>query len=292
LAVINAVITALITAIWLAMPPATPVQLRSQQKIPFEFNQGVARTDAGWILSGTNVLARVDDNIKQLTRQQPAIPADWAAKGFNHVGDIDVARGEIFAPYEQPDFNLGHQATARYDVRTLQFLGAVELPQHENSFVAVDSATDTAYSMDHFDGDSLLRYRLPDWPQLPPLQMSTTLHKTQGGAVARGAVWISTSDDGNNVYRVDIRTGAVDHVATLGRAGEGEGVDATALPSGDVHVVRAVTGTLDVLLEHLGPPEHKETWPLYLVVIVGVPLLAGVSVWYVRNLRRRRPRPT
>src|SRR6476469_419577 len=105
----------------------SPVQLRSQQKIPFEFNQGVARTDGGWILSGTNVLARVDDNLKQLVREQPAIPAEWAAKGYKHVGDVDVLRAEIYAPLEQPDFNLGRQATARFDARTLQFLGAVEL---------------------------------------------------------------------------------------------------------------------------------------------------------------------
>jgi len=289
LAVIHGVITPLITAILLA---ASPVQLRSQQKIPFEFNQGVARTSGGWVLSGTNVLARVDDNLKQVVRQQPAIPADWAARGYKHVGDVDVLRGEIYAPYEQPDFSLGRQATARYDAKTLQFLGAVEVPQHENSFVAIDSANGTAYSMDRFDGDSLVRYQLPDWTPLPPLQMSTTLHHTQGGAVARGAVWISTSDDGNNVYRVDIRTGAVTRVATLGKAGEGEGMDATALARGDLHVVRAITGTLDVLLQHLGPPEERATWPLWVVVGVGVPLLAGTTVWYVRNRRRRRPRPT
>lgn len=268
----------------------SPVQLRSQQKIPFEFNQGVARADGGWILSGTNVLARVDDRLRQLARQQPAIPADWAARGYKHVGDVDVLGGEIYAPLEQPNFELGHQATARYDAHTLQFLGAVEVPQHENSFVAVDGATGTAYSMDRFDGDSLVRYQLPGWSPLPPLHMSATLHHTQGGAVARGAVWISTSDDGNNVYRVDLRTGGVESVATLGKAGEGEGIDATATPRGDLHVVRAITGTLDVLLQHLGPPdENRETWPLWLVVAIGVPLLAGTTVWYVRNRRRRRP---
>jgi len=53
-----------------------------------------------------------------------------------------------------------------------------------------------------------------------------------------------------------------------------------------------VTGTLDVLFQHLGPPEERATWPLWVVVGVGVPLLAGVTVWYVRNRRRRRPQST
>jgi hypothetical protein len=264
------------------------VQLTSQQKIPTRFNQGVAHAPGGWVFSGTGVLARVDNKLKVVTERANPIPADWTAKGYNHVGDVDLAGGVLYAPFEQPDFNAGRQATARYDPATLQFIDAVELPQHENSFVAVDGASMSAYTMDHFDGDSLLRYQLPDWTPLPPLRMSTTLHHTQGGAVARGAVWISTSDDGNHVYRVDMTTGHVDRVATLGATGEGEGIDATAVASGQLHVVRNVTGTLDVLLEHLDTPHQSNAWVKWLVPVAAVPLFVGIGVWTVRN-RRRRP---
>jgi len=233
------------------------------------------------------VLARVDGRLKVVTEHTNPIPAEWAAKGYNHVGDVDVANGVIYAPFEQPDYNIGRQATARYDLQRLQLIDAVELPQHENSFVAIDATTMTAYSMDHFDGDSLLRYQLPAWTPMPPLRMSTTLHKTQGGAVARGAVWISTSDDGNHVYRVDLASGHVEQVATLGATGEGEGMDATATPEGQLHVVRNVTGTLDVLLEHLDAPEQHNAWVKWLVPVVAVPLFVGIGVWTVRNRRRR-----
>ena len=40
-----------------------------------------------------------------------AIPADWAARGFNHIGDVDVAGRYVYAPYEQPDYERGEQAS-------------------------------------------------------------------------------------------------------------------------------------------------------------------------------------
>jgi len=251
----------------------------------------VAHVSAGWIFSGTNVLEHSDERLKVLNENGNAIPAEWAAKGYNHVGDIDVVDGVMYAPLEQPDYNLGHQATARYDPGTLRFIAAVELPQHENSFVAVDASTQTAYTMDHFDGDSLLRYQLPSWTPMAPLRMSTTLHKTQGGAVARGAIWISTSDPGNHVYRVDVNTGRVETVAGLGDTGEGEGIDATATSQGQLHVLRNITGTLDVVFAHLDTPQQKHTWVKWLVPIVAVPVFVFVGLWTVRNRRRRRPSP-
>jgi len=285
--VIKAPITALITATVLAIAPG--IHLRSQQKIPTRFNQGVARVGSDWVFSGNNVLARVDGDLKVATEHDNPIPPEWAAKGYNHVGDVDVVNGVLYAPFEQPNYDLGHQATARYDPTTLQFIDATDLPQHENSFVTVDGSTMTAYTMDHFDGDSLLRYQLPAWAPLPPLHMSSTLHMTQGGAVARGAVWISTSDSGNHVYRVDIKTGHVTTVASLGTAGEGEGIDATEMPAGQLHVIRNITGTLDVVFAHLGTPPHQRAWVKWLVPVVAVPVFVFVGVWTVRN-RRRRPK--
>ena len=121
------------------------LQVRSQQKIPFRFNQGVTRVAGGWILSGTDTLGRVDDRLKVVIEQAPAIPTEWAARGYRHVGDVDAAGGVLYAPLEQHDFNAGRQATARYDPTSLRFLDAVELPQHENSFVAVDGRTMTRF---------------------------------------------------------------------------------------------------------------------------------------------------
>jgi hypothetical protein len=232
--------------------PTGPVALTGQQKLSPLYAQGVARIPNGWIFSGTNSLWKTDDILKEVSRLAPAIPTAWKAKGFDHIGDIDVVGKYIYAPFEEPDYSQGHQATARYDRDSLRFIDAVVLPQHENSFVAVDPATMTAYSMDHFDGNALLRYDVADgWKPLAPLPMSKLLHHTQGADVYGGAIWISTDDAQRGVYRVDIKTGQVTQVAKLGHpGGEGEGIDATSLPTGFLHVLCVDKKLVPVWFEH------------------------------------------
>ena len=178
-----------------ARPVFGPATLTGQQKLSGYYAQGVARVPGGWVFSGTNSLWLTDDNLKVLHMISPAIPDAWKAKGFNHVGDIDVVGRYIYAPFEEPDYTKGHQATARYDRATLKFVDAVTLPQHQNSFVTIDPTTMTAYTQDQFDGNTLLRYDVAHgWKPLPQLRMSQVLHHTQGGDVADGQIWISTND--------------------------------------------------------------------------------------------------
>jgi hypothetical protein len=237
-------------------PKFGPATIASQQQLPGGYQQGVARVPGGWIFSATDSLWRTDDRLNVLQHISPAIPAAWKAKGFNHVGDVDVVGKYIYAPFEEPDYSKGQQATARYDWKTLQFVDAVMVPQHENSFVTVDPETMIAYTMNHFDGRALLRYDVAHaWKPLAPLRMSQVLHRTQGGDVALGQVWISTDDPMHGVYRVDIRTGAVALVAKMGHAGgEGEGIDATQLPSGLLHAMCVDPKYQPVWFEHIRVP--------------------------------------
>ena len=238
-------------------PPAFgPATVASQQKLPGGYNQGVARIPGGWIFSATDSLWRTDDQLRVLKHISPAIPAAWKAKGYDHVGDVDVVGKYIYAPFEEPDYSKGHQATARYDRDTLQFVDAVVLAQHENSFVTVDPKTMIEYSMDHFDGQSLLRYDVAHgWKPLAPLRMDKALHRTQGGDIALGQIWISTDDPRHGVYRVDLRSGAATLVAEMGHAGgEGEGIDATQLPSGLLHAMCVDPKFEPVWFEHIRVP--------------------------------------
>jgi hypothetical protein len=227
-----------------------------QQQLSAYYTQGVARVPGGWIFSGTNSLWHTDDRLNVVKMISPAIPAAWRAKGFNHVGDIDVVGNYIYAPLEEPDYSKGQQATARYDRDTLRFVDAVMLPQHENSFVTVDPTSMIAYTMNHFDGDSLLRYDVGHgWKSLPALHLSKLLHRTQGADLAHGQIWISTDDSQKGIYRVDLRTGAVSLVAKMGHAGgEGEGIDATDLPSGLLHAMCVDQKLVPVWFEHFRIP--------------------------------------
>lgn len=218
---------------------APQAQLVTEEAAPSAAQQGVARIPGGWIMSGTVWLARTDEHLKVVVEKPGPIPIEWRRKGFNHVGDVDVVGRYVYVPFEQPSYERGDQAMARYDRRTLAFVDALSVAQHENSFVTVDPKTMIAYSMDRFGGDALLRYDVrKDWTPLPPLAMSRTLDRVQGADVADGAVWLSTSDDTNELYRVDLATGQVDDLGSAGHlGGEGEGVDATRLASGRIHTL-------------------------------------------------------
>ena len=211
-----------------------PARLTSEAQLPGYPNQGIARVRDGWVLSGTGTLSRVDEQLQETLSIADAIPADLRAEGFDHVGDVDVVGGVVHAPLEQPDYSKRRQMMARYDADTLEFLDARPVRQGHASFVTVDPRSRIAYSTDQFDDDRVLRYDTRrNWKRLPPLRLDRRLERIQGGDVADGALWMSTDDATNGLYRVDLASG---HVIPLGNAGhvdgEGEGIDATALPLG------------------------------------------------------------
>ena len=245
-------------------------ELRSKGEIPILYNQGIARIRHGWILSGTlspipdtDIIVRTDEQFDVVERNDAPIPEEWRAQGYVHVGDIDVVGKVLYAPFEQPDYPKGHQVTARYDARTLQFLDAVELDQNENSFLTVDPSTRIAYSMDNFDGDALLRYDVAHkWKPLRPLKLSMPLEHTQGASIADGAVWISTSDAQNDIYRVNMKTGHVDVVTQItDPPGEGEGIAVAKLPSGYLHVLVIDPDMTKVWVEHFSRPKTPKPSP-------------------------------
>ena len=190
---------------------------------------------------------------KQTKKLGPTIPAQWTARGFNHIGDIDIEGGVLYAPLEQPKYELGRQAMLTYDAATLEYNGGKEVAQHEASFVTVDPATKIAYSMDRFGGNALLRYDVAaGWRLLEPLRMSRTVDRVQGGDVRDGAVWLSTDDATDGVYRVALDTGQVQSLGSIGRVdGEGEGIDATPTPAGDLHVLTVDVNVVPVRLIEL-----------------------------------------
>jgi len=220
----------------LISPAATQT---SQQEGPYGYQQGVARTSDGWIFTGTSVMARTNDQLKIVETNIQPIPLEWKRKGFNHVGDPDVAGKFLYAPLEQPTYERGDQAMARYNAKSLELVDIVPVTQHEASFVTVDPKTMIAYSMDRFGGDALLRYDLrKKWAPLPPLMLSRSVDSVQGADVADGAVWLSTSDPNNSLFRVDVKTGDTAFIGSAGHVpGEGEGIDATKLKSGLLHVL-------------------------------------------------------
>ena len=116
------------------------------------------------------------------------------------------------------------------------------------------------------DGMCMLTKRLERgrfiWPQadsgsvsLSAAQLSMLLEHTQGASIADGAVWISTSDAHNDIYRVSMKTGHVDLVAQItDPPGEGEGIAVAQLPSGYLHATVLDPDMTKVWVEHFSRP--------------------------------------
>jgi hypothetical protein len=215
-------------------------EITGEHELDGNFRQGLGRHGDGWVIATNKTLYRTDGSFTQTAKADNAIPPDLVAQTYDHLGDPDVADGVLWVPIEQPSRSDG-QVIARYDPDTLAYVGSHSVDQAHASFVAADG--DVVYSMNEFDGDdAVLRYRWDGETLEPiePLRMDRTLERVQGGDVADGALWLSTDDDRNGVYRVDLETGEVDDLGSAGRVeGEGEGIDATDLPSGLLHVLIA-----------------------------------------------------
>jgi hypothetical protein len=204
--------------------------------------QGLARGDGGvgWVLSTNNALYRTDDAFVATNppddKLDPAIPPELAAKTFDHIGDIDIADGVLWAPIEKGDKDAPDMVLARYDAATLQFRDSFVLPQHHAAFVTIDDEG-VLWSTDEFSDDTLQRYRVvgATLEKLAPRKMSQKVERIQGGDIASGAMWLSTDDDHDGLYRVDLATGSVQDIGTTGYAdGEGEGDDAQPGPGAAV----------------------------------------------------------
>ncbi len=204
------------------------------------WRQGLARADGGWVFSTNNGLFRTGEDFVQAGGGDQVIPPELAAEGLDHVGDIDIADGVLWAPLEGPERTEG-QVIARYDAGTLAYVGSEPVEQDHAAWVAVDG--DVVYSMNEFESDdTVLRYRWTGGRLEPgePLVMGAAVERVQGGDVADGALWLSTDDDTHGIYRVDLASGEVTAVGSAGRVdGEGEGIDATDLPAGLLHVLVA-----------------------------------------------------
>lgn len=216
-------------------------RISGEHIVSSSYQQGVGRFKNGWIFSDKDGLYRTDDRFQQTGKAEPAIPANLAAQGYFHIGDIDVDAEQhyLWAPIERQDKTHAQQIIARYDATTLKFVDSFTVPQHHSSFVTLDTAG-VLYSADWFDDDTIVRYKLVSGKLSPlePLKMSHKIVHIQGGDIADGALWLSTDDKNKGLYRVDLKSGDVQDLGSMGYLdGEGEGIDATPSGSGLLHVL-------------------------------------------------------
>jgi hypothetical protein len=234
-------------------PPLTAT-ITEEVEVDGRYRQGMARLDDGWVFTSDISLHRTDDDLAVVGEDLDAMPDDLKALGYDHIGDPDVHDGVLWVPIESPGGKeTGEQVTARFDPGTLAYVDSFPVPQHHNAFVAVDD-DGVIWSADEFSDDTLVRYTVEGTTVTPlePLVMDRTIERIQGADVADGALWLATDDEQNGVYRVDVETGEVDALGSMGRIpGEGEGIDATDLPSGLLHTLVADENIVPMWFVHM-----------------------------------------
>ena len=178
--------------------------------------QGIACEDGLYYVSGSTSLS-VYDADWNLVRTQTEPFKSFDAE-VNHIGDIDVYNGEIYAGVEYfMDGNASNIQMAVYDAASLEltrtYMFDLESGQTEVSGIAVDPERGCmwmcSWAMDD-TGSYLYRYDLATGGYQGKVLMDPAPQLIQGVACHDGSLYV-TSDDGDadedapdHMYRVDV----------------------------------------------------------------------------------------
>jgi len=203
--------------------------------------QGIATDGERYFNSGSTALY-VYSKDGELLAENPEPFVDLV-KPANHIGDISVHDGELFAGIEWFDDGRGTDIQiAIYDAETLQFKRSVDWSpdsgQVEVSALAVDAENGSVWMTDWVDGTYVFRYDLATDSYAAKLHLRPVPQWQQGIAVFDGSLYITAddgdaeSDEADNLWRIPAETGATDAYVThektfteFRRKGEIEGID-------------------------------------------------------------------
>jgi hypothetical protein len=210
-------------------------------------SQGATSDGAGWIFSWQGGLERTDDSFTtqavgtwppELAFDPQFNPDGTNHVGNNHIGDVDVYGGFLYAPFEDGGQDAGvtqlnnpeyqHPYIAVYNAKTLQYTGvsyALPLELHAAGvpWVAVNADAQEVYTaewdMPHdrinvFDLQMHF-HRFIDLVYPPELGAGFHLSRIQGAKVLGHYLYATRDDDGKSLFRVDLHTGGVTKLLSL-----------------------------------------------------------------------------
>lgn len=203
--------------------------------------QGIATDGERYFVSGSTALYVYSKDGELLVKNTE--PFAGLAKPANHIGDISVHDGELYAGIENFDDGRGTDIQiAIYDAGTLAYKRSVDWNpgsgQVEVSAVAVDAETGSVWMTDWVDGTYVFRYDLATGAYAGKLHLRPVPQWQQGIAAFEGSLYL-TADDGDaesdevdNLWRAPAETAATAAYVThekafdeFRRVGEIEGID-------------------------------------------------------------------
>lgn len=205
--------------------------------------QGIASDGESLWFSWLTGLSRTDATSEQVlaSRYHDAIPPHLAATGHNHIGDIDVHDGILYAPIEDGPGYLSPWI-ALYRADDLAWTGrSYELDRAHLTegvpWVAIDGPRRVAYTAEWNDTTRLNIHSLEDFRLLRTIELDREVPRIQGAKVFRGSLYIARDNGAEkSIEAIDPETGHVTHLfdRDLGEEYEAEGIAFMRQPTGTV----------------------------------------------------------
>ncbi len=253
---------------------------RLSRVIPVEGRQGVAADSNYYYVSGSTALYKYTKQGELVAVNER--PFEGLPLPANHIGDIDVWRGEIYAGIETFCDGVGeHIQIAVYDAATLRWKRSIAWEpssgQVEVCGLAVDRDNARVWMADWVDGRYLYEYDLKTGAYLRRVHLRPVPQWQQGIFMLGGRMLLSADDgdadldEADNLYVADLR-GATTCATVLPfremgdfrRAGEIEGL--TIDPATGELVVLSNRGSRIVLgmVRGFYPGYDREVHELYI----------------------------
>jgi hypothetical protein len=220
--------------------------------------QGVANDGTFFYFSGTYSLDKTDLSYTSVKSNALAIPLQLSLAGSNHIGDIDVYNGKIYAPIEDGSA-YQHPKVVLYDTSNLSSGTIYDIPQNLQTqgvpWIAIDAPRAFAYLAEWNPTTQLNRFTLSTMQYASSLPMTppsgVTLGRIQGAEVFEGALYLCTDDSGKTVYKMNLDTGTVLKLFSIQTTGEVEGITFLARPDGSqMHTENVTPSSSGLELRH------------------------------------------
>lgn len=232
-------------------------------------SQGIAVSGNEFVFSWQYGLERTDANFNSLQRNSnlgsggltPGIPSDLFAQGLDHIGDIDVHGGIIYAAldntdgYKQPHVALFNAADLSYTGKSFTLAGTPANPNDDlASWVAIDAARGYGYGKEWRNGNTLNVYNLSDWSFSHTIAMDSSLKRIQGGKVVGDWLYMASDNEDQTIYRSNLLSGHVEELLHIPK------------PAGDLEIEgiamrQNANGSLDMYVELIVDPDRSDHSP-------------------------------
>jgi len=205
------------------VPESQPV-FTLDRVLQVEGRQGVAADSSYYYVSGSTVLYKYDKSGNLVASNEH--PFDSLALTCNHIGDIDVESGEIYAGCEYFMDGVGKNIqVAVYDAETLMYKYSIPWEpasgQVECCGLAVDRDNGHVWMADWVNGSALYCYGLSSRKYLKKIELDPAPALQQGIFCRNGRMLIS-ADDGDaekkepdHLYVCNLSDGKVSLLRTM-----------------------------------------------------------------------------